>query len=182
MPKRKTTTKKVTTKTGKRASSTKNKSTANKYAVKDLDKAISWLRRNTLVLHIPAKELFSSNTQLAPGKTRGGRPYVYLSPAARSYKAWIKLVLDQQYKSVKESLRTAIQEASGVEMRLIFYIHKSRDTTNMVKTLEDAVSEWLGVDDRVWGSVRLTRHIGVVPLEFEGVTIIFTMVPGGDNA
>ena len=146
---------------------------ANKYAVEDP----SSFGPHVIVLEVPSKELFSSNTQLAPGKTKTGRPYLYLSEDARKYKKWIAHVLELRYGDQRGVIQSHLKHSGYVELILAFYVRERRDTTNMVKTVEDAIAEWIGVDDGLWSRVSLIRLPSMV--DHEGFAAIFIL--GGDG-
>jgi len=139
----------------------------NTYAIEDVPNGIAALARQFPVFYVPVRELYSSNTQLAPAKTKTGKPYLYLSEKAKRYKEWIKRVLDENYGERKDALSGLDVE----ELILVFAVREGRDTTNMVKTVEDALAEWLGVDDRLWGRVSLVRVPSTA--EYEGFMAIF---------
>ena len=100
---------------------------------------------------IYVNKIFGSNTYLRPGIAKSGKPYLYLQPEARAYKAQIKKTLQSQNYSLISNRQGLI---------LVFGINRDKDVTNMVKLTEDAIAEYYQLNDIDWKwSIAYKYHI-----------------------
>lgn len=91
----------------------------------------------------------SVNEMYKVGRARGGRSWVYLDPSIKDFKEWVKSSLDMQ--GTREEFLVYKGKSVMVNMRMIFSFSQSfwtRDVSNLIKAVEDAVKEAIGIDDR----------------------------------
>ncbi|MCX7999700.1 MAG: RusA family crossover junction endodeoxyribonuclease [Leptospiraceae bacterium] len=106
-------------------------------------------------IEIKVSRVWSENSYLKPQIRKNANQknfiYLYVSPSAKKYK---NEVISKISTFLREKNITKPKSISAVYF--VFYIKpgkKRRDTTNMVKLTEDALSVVLGIDDSVWDLV-----------------------------